>query len=351
MPDDELLAFTRQLRVLLQAGLPLLAGLELMATGRPPRATEALLRSLKRQIMAGRALHAALRGHAHIPRTYVHTIAAGEASGTLPHVLQRLADQLESRQTLKRQLRAALSYPLVVLLVALAVVVVMMIWVVPAFESMFASLGGELPAATRWVIALSRSMVSDGSSVLVWIGLTGLAAWVVWRHPVARAGGLDLLWRLPVWGALHRLACQARWTRTLATLNAAGLPLTDALGHLQGTCGHPRFDAATRHVRRALVNGQSLASALARFGPQRPRPREPELFSGMMLQMTYIGEESGSLDTLLERAAQQLEQDVAQRVAALSRLLEPSLMVILGGMVGGLVIALYLPLFQLGQRL
>jgi type IV pilus assembly protein PilC len=351
MPEHELLAFTRQLRVMLQAGLPLLAGLDLMARTHPPPATQTLLRRLRRQIMAGRALHEALRAVGHIPTHYVHTVEAGEASGSLPDVLQRLADQLESRQTLRRQLRSAFTYPAVVLLIAAVVVGVMMVWVIPAFEGMFTSLGGQLPAATRWVLSLSHAITTEWPAGLGLWGLTLVTATGVWRHPQGRRWALDRLWQLPGWGALHRLSCQARWTRNLATLSAAGLPLTDALTHLTGTSGHPRFDAATRQIRRCLVQGQSLTQALTPFGPQRSRPREPELFSGMMLQMTHIGEESGSLDILLERAAQQLEHEVAQRVGALARLVEPSLMVVLGGVVGGLVIALYLPLFQLGQML
>jgi type IV pilus assembly protein PilC len=351
MPEHELLEFTRQLRVLLQAGLPLLAGLELMTRGHPPRATQALLRNLRRQIMSGRALHAALRAQANLPRQYVHTIAAGEASGSLPQVLQRLAEQLESRQTLRRQLRSALTYPMVVLVIALAVLAVMMVWVIPAFEGMFTALGGQLPAATRWVLTLSHSVTNAWPNVLAMIGLGSGVAWGTWQHPAGRRIALDAMWRLPGWGPLHRLSCQARWTRTLATLSTAGLPLTEALHHLEGTSGHPRFDAATRQIRRALVNGQSLTRALERFGPQRTRMTTPELFSGMMLQMMHIGEESGSLDALLERTAQQLEHEVTRRVAALSRLVEPSVMVVLGGLVGGLVVALYLPLFQLGQVL
>jgi len=351
MPEPELLEFTRQLRVLLQAGLPLLAGLDLMAQGNPPRHTRQLVRHLRRQIMAGRSLHAALGALAHMPRSYTHTIAAGEASGSLPQVLQRLADELESRLALARQLRAALTYPLVVLMVALVVVSVMMVWVIPAFEGMFSSLGGQLPTATRWVLALSHGVTAHWPVLVSGLTLLGLAWLVTWRHPMGRRLLLEGWWRVPGWGTLHRLGCLARWTSTMATLNAAGLPLTDALTHLEGLAGHPRFDAATRHIRRALVQGQSLTRALARFGPQRVQRHEPELFSGMMLQMTHIGEESGSLDTLLERAAQQLEHDLARRVAALSRLVEPALMVVLGGLVGGLVIALYLPLFQLGQVL
>lgn len=351
MRDTELLEFTRQLRVLLQAGLPLLTGLELMARGRPPAATQRLLRGLRRQIMAGRALHAALRAHPHMPHAYVHTVAAGEASGSLPHVLQRLAEQLESRLALQRQLRSALTYPAVVLLITGVVVGVMVAWVIPAFESMFASLGADLPAATRWVLSFSRGATESLSGGLLAICALALLAPCAWQHPLVQRGALELLWHVPGWGTLHRLACQARWTRTLATLSAAGLPLTDALTRVEGTCGHPRFDAATRDIRRALVSGRSLTQALARYGPERARRPDPELFSGMMLQMTHIGEESGSLDPLLERAALQLEHDVAQRVAALSRLVEPCLMVMLGGVVGGLVIALYLPLFQLGQAL
>jgi type IV pilus assembly protein PilC len=351
MPERELLEFTRQLRVLLQAGVPLLAGLDLIAQGNPPRHTLHLVRHLRRQMMAGRSLHAALRALPHMPRAYTHTIAAGEASGSLPQVLERLAEELSARLSLTRQLRAALTYPLVVLMIALVVLGVMMVWVIPAFEGMFSALGGQLPAATRWVLALSHGVTSQWPLVLGGLVLAVLALGMSWRHPQGRRLMLEGWWRVPGWGPLHRLGCQARWTRTLATLSAAGLPLTDALTHLDGIAGHPRFDTATRHIRHTLVQGQSLTRALARFGPQRVQRHAPELFSGMMLQMTHMGEESGSLDVLLERAAQQLEHDVAQRVGAVSRLVEPALMVVLGGLVGGLVIALYLPLFQLGQIL
>ena len=351
MPEHELLAFTRQLRVMLQAGLPLLNSLELLARSHPPPSTQAMLSHVRRQIMAGQALHAALRAVTHIPAHYAHTVAAGEASGSLPDVLHRLAEQLEARQTLRRQLRSAFTYPAVVLCIAVVVVGVMMVWVIPAFESMFTSLGGQLPAVTRWVLQANHAVTTHGPEGLAGIGLMVSAAVLTWRHPAGRLRLLNALWRLPGWGDVHRLSCQARWTRNLATLSAAGLPLTDALTYLAGTSGHPRFDEATRQIRRRLVQGQSLTRTLAPYGPRRLHRREPELFSGMMLHMTHIGEESGSLDVLLERAAQQLEQDVAQRVAALARLVEPSLMVLLGVLVGGLVIALYLPLFQLGQVL
>ncbi|MEY3912101.1 MAG: hypothetical protein RL509_145 [Pseudomonadota bacterium] len=351
MPESELLEFTRQLRVLLQAGVPLLGGLDLIAHGNPPRHTLHLVHHLRRQMMAGRALHAALRTLGYMPRSYTHTIAAGEASGSLPQVLERLAEELEARLALTRQLRAALTYPLVVVVIALTVLSVMMVWVIPAFEGMFTSLGGQLPTATRWVLALSHGVTTHWPLGVGGMTLAVLILGAAWRHPQGRRLMLEGWWRVPGWGSLHQLGCQARWTRTLATLSAAGLPLTDALTHLEGLAGHPRFDAATRHIRHALVQGQSLSQSLARFGPQRAQRHAPELFSGMMLQMTHIGEESGSLDVLLERAAQQLEHDVARRVGALSRLVEPALMVVLGGLVGGLVIALYLPLFQLGQIL
>jgi type IV pilus assembly protein PilC len=347
----DLIAFTRQLLVLLQSGLPLLHGLDLIARGRPGPALSGLVRQLRQQIMAGRSLHVALRSHPDIPPLYVQTVAAGESAGALNDVLSRLVDQLETRQALQRRLRSALSYPLVVLCIAVAVMGVMLTWVIPAFESIFQSLGAELPLATRWVLAMSRLWLNQAGSVAV-IAITagGLVLWAS-RQARMRRWGLELLWKIPLWGSLHRRACLARWTRTLATLCAASLPLVDALQQLIGAAGHPRFDTASREVRRSLVAGKSLSQALARFGPERLNATEPELFSGMMLQMTQIGEESGSLDNMLDRAARQLEQEVEQLVATLSRLIEPSLMVVLGGVVGGLVVALYLPMFQLGQVL
>jgi type IV pilus assembly protein PilC len=351
MPTHELAAFTRQLQVLLQAGLPLLNGLALMLRSARSAPTRALLARLRQQIMAGRALHVALQLHPGIPRQYIRSVAAGEASGALPQVLERLTRQLESRAVLQRQLRSAFTYPAVVMAIALSVLGVMMVWVIPAFEAMFTSLGAPLPLATRWVLRLSHLGVQSWPWLVA--GCIVLTLWGrhAWRRPSTRQRALAWLWHVPGWGDLHRLACQSRWTRTLATLVAAGLPLTDALSSLDGAAGHPRYDEANRQIRRALVAGRSLSEAMARHGPDRTGTRRLELFSGMMLQMTHIGEESGALETLLERAAEQLEREVAERVAALSRLVEPALMVVLGGLVGGLVMALYLPLFQLGQVL
>ncbi len=347
----DLIAFTRQLLVLLQSGLPLLNGLALIARAHPSPALAQLVRHLRQQISAGSPLHAALRSHPDMPALYVQTVAAGEVAGALTEVLQRLLAQLESRQALQRRLQSALSYPLVVMAITLVVMAVMLTWVIPAFESIFQSLGAELPGATRWVLALSRWWL-DQALNLVLAGVISIPGLIgATRHARVQRWGWELLWKIPLWGSLHRQVCLARWTRTLSTLSAAALPLTDAINSLIGAAGHPRYDAASRALHRSLSAGQSLSQGLSRFGPDRLLAREPELFSGMMLQMTQIGEESGSLDHMLERAAQQLEQEVELRMAQLSRLIEPSLMVVLGGVVGGLVVALYLPMFQLGQVL
>jgi type IV pilus assembly protein PilC len=259
----------------------------------------------------------------------------------LDTMLERLANHHEKSEALRTTIRSALIYPSAVLAIAGLVLVLILVFVVPAFQSIFASFGAELPWLTRGVIALSEGLQQHGLWLLT---LTTLAAlWlrrqvqqrINWRRALHR-----VLLRLPIAGPLTRHACTARWTRTLATLFTAGVPLTEALEAVQGVTGHLMFQAATQTIQAQLIQGQALSRAL---------DSTEGLFPPMVVQMCAIGEESGALDHMLEKTAEHYEREVDSTVARLSTLLEPFIMVVLGLLIGGLVMALYLPIFQLGQ--
>ncbi len=333
--------FTRQLATLLHAGVPLLQAFDILGRGEGNAVLKALIRELRTQVEGGVALNQALRQHAAFDALYCNLVAVGELAGMLDTMLERLANHLEKSEALRTTIRSALIYPSAVLAIAGLVLVLILVFVVPAFQNIFASFGAELPWLTQVVIALSEGLQHFGLGVLV---LTGLAAWWLkrrvqqrtsWRRHVHR-----MLLRLPIAGPLTRNACTARWTRTLATLFAAGVPLTEALDAVQGVTGHLLFQEATQGIQAQLIQGQALSRALE---------GSEGLFPPMVVQMCAIGEESGALDHMLEKTAEHYEREVDRTVARLSTLLEPFIMVVLGLLIGGLVMALYLPIFQLGQ--
>ncbi len=333
--------FTRQFATLLQAGIPLLQALTILQRGETHPGFQALLADVHSQIEAGLSLHQALRRHAVFDALYCNLVAVGEVTGMLDTLLERLARHLEKAAALRATVRAALLYPSIVLGLALTVLVVILIFVVPAFETIFASFGAELPWLTRRVIGLSRWAQHDG----VYVMAEGLGiGWLLQRQMRQRPSWrlhLHRLWlRLPVAGPLTRHACTARWTRTLSTLFGAGIPLADALESVEGVTGNLLFEAATRSMHAQLLRGISLSHAL---------DSSAGLFPPMVIQMCAIGEESGALDQMLDKTAEHFEAEVDRTVARLSTLLEPFIMVVLGLLIGGLVMALYLPIFQLGQ--
>jgi type IV pilus assembly protein PilC len=278
-----------------------------------------LIRKIHGQIESGDSLHQALQRHAVFDTFYCNLVAVGEVTGMLDTMLERLANHLEKSQKLQRILRSAFLYPCIVLAVASTVLSVILVFVVPAFQSIFTSFGAELPWLTRWVITVSEWVQHYGVYVIaVSVGM----GWWLKRQFQRRANWqthLHRLWlHIPIAGTLTRHACTARWTRTLATL----------------------FQTATSAIQEQLMRGISLSQAL---------DQTQGLFPSMLIQMCAIGEESGALDHMLEKTAEHYEQDVDNTVARLSTLLEPVIMVVLGVLIGGLVMALYLPIFQLGQ--
>ena len=333
--------FTRQLSTMLQAGVPLLQCFDALGRGqRNPRFAR-LLANIRADVETGAALSMALGRHApYFSPLYCSLVAAGEAAGRLDLLLERLAVHLEKTEAMKSKLRAALTYPTAVVLVALVVMAVIMIFVIPAFESVFASFGAQLPAPTLWVMQTSAFFVRWWWLVL---GLSGLGLWILWlawqQSTVLQAKLDRALLRLPVFGPLLQKACIARWTRTLSTMFAAGVPLMEALDAAAGTAGNSVYAVATAGIQRQVSDGVSLNRAMAETG----------VFPAMLLQMCSIGEESGALDHMLAKAAGFFEDEVDQQLASLASLLEPFIIVTLGVLIGGIVVAMYLPIFQLGQ--
>jgi len=333
--------FTRQLSTMLQAGVPLLQCFDALGRGqRNPRFAR-LLANIRADVENGAALSIALGRHArYFSPLYCSLVAAGEAAGRLDLLLERLATHLEKTEAMKSKLRAALTYPAAVVLVALVVMAVIMIFVIPAFQGVFASFGAQLPGPTLWVMQASAFFVGWWWLVLGVAGLGLWTFWRVWQQSQALQAALDrALLRLPVFGPLLQKACIARWTRTLSTMFAAGVPLMDALDAVAGTAGNSVYAVATAGIQRQVSEGVSLNRAMA----------ETAAFPAMLLQMCSIGEESGALDHMLAKAAGFFEDEVDQQLASLASLLEPFIIVTLGLLIGGIVVAMYLPIFQLGQ--
>lgn len=335
--------FTRQLSTLLGAGVPLLPALHIIARGHGEPAWRRLLAQLRGNIESGSSLAQAMRRH---PRTfdalYCSLVDAGEQGGALGGMLDRLCAYQEQAIALRRQVRAALRYPLVVLAVAASVTTILMLFVIPAFKQVFVGFGAgaQLPGLTQFVIALSDGFVAHWQLLLALPPL----AWLGLRHALRRSAPLRhardrVLLRLPLAGPLLRKAAVARWTRTLATLSAAGTPVVEAMALVAGAAGNRVYRDATRQIERAVRCGASLAAAM----------RASAVFDPMALQMTRIGEESGALDTMLLHVAQCCEREVDEGVAAVAGMVEPLIVVVLGVLIGGLVIAMYLPIFKLAQ--
>lgn len=340
----ERLLMTRQLATLLQAGLPLLQALTLLEKGQSGhKPLMQLARTLRQKIEAGQPLNEVLLEHSDFPALYIQLVAVGEMAGMLDSMLERLAEHLEKAAVLQSRLRAALTYPVAVLAIATAVVGVILFWVVPAFENIFRSFNAELPAVTRWVLGVSRWLANYGVWCLLVASLVSLFVRQAWQRSEPWKRRTDALaLALPIMGPLMRKACQVRWARTLATLIGAGIPLVDAMESVGPVTGNRSFAQATQDIRLALTRGQSLTLALQ---------QQSRFFSPLLIQMVQVGEESGMLEAMLSKTAVFDERELDAHVAALSGLMEPALMVFLGLVIGGLVVAMYLPIFQLGQAL
>ena len=339
--DKDICFFTRQLSTMLKAGVPLLQSFDIISQGNANPAFSKLLQEIRADIETGSSLHSAFKRHPdYFDALYCNLIAAGEQAGILEEILTRLALYKEKTLAVKRKIRSAMIYPLAILGVAVIVTTVIMIWVIPAFKDVFASFGAELPLPTQIVIWLSDMFVRYWywvAAVLIISSLLFIRAWK--RSPSMQISTDKLLLKLPLFGPVIRKAIIARWTRTLSTMFAAGVPLVESLDSVGGASGNAVYIEATRKISAAVSSGSSLVSAM----------QITKAFPAMVTQMVAIGEESGALDQMLTKVAEFHEEEVDNAVASLSSLMEPVIMVILGVVIGGLVIAMYLPIFQLGS--
>ncbi|MEO8486086.1 MAG: type II secretion system F family protein [Betaproteobacteria bacterium] len=338
--EKDVTFFTRQLATMLKAGVPLLQSFEIVARGHSNARFSRLMMDVKGRIEAGSSLADAFRQHpAQFDPLYCNLVAAGESSGMIDAILDRLASYKEKILALKSKIKAALFYPSAVVTVAIVVVWVIMIFVIPAFKDVFAGFGASLPAPTQLVIDMSDFVVTWWWLAVLVIGggVFGLSV-LVKRSDTARYTFDRLLLKLPVIGGILEKATIARWSRTLATMFAAGVPLVESLDAVAGASGNSVYATATKRIQTDVSTGTSLTNAMM----------GTHLFPNMVVQMVQIGEESGSLDAMLTKIADFFEREVDDSVAALSSLLEPIIIVFLGIVVGGLVVAMYLPIFKLG---
>jgi type IV pilus assembly protein PilC len=339
--SGDITLLTRQLATLLKAGIPLLQAFDLISEGVEKPPVGELLQSLRQQVAAGTTLTEALRNHPrYFDELYCHLVAAGEQAGALEALLERLAVHREKSEQLKARIKKAMTYPIAVVIVAGLVTGVLLVHVVPQFQSLFTGVDGKLPGFTLAVIALSEFMQQAW-----WILALGLGVGVIGLRQACRKSPIFRHWldagllKAPLAGKLLQKSAVARYARTLSTTFAAGVPLVQALDSVAGAAGSAPYKQAIEHMRRDVSTGMPLNHAMSTSG----------LFPGMAIQMTAIGEESGTLDFMLEKVASHYETEVDNQVDHLTSLMEPLIMVILGGIVGALVIAMYLPIFQLGS--
>jgi type IV pilus assembly protein PilC len=339
--DKDLTLFTRQLATMMKAGVPLLQSFDIVGKGHSNPSMSKLIMDLRGDIETGTSLNNAFRKYPlYFDPLFCNLVGAGEQAGILEDLLTRLAIYKEKTLALKAKIKSALMYPIAILAIAFIVTAVIMIWVVPAFKEVFTSFGADLPAPTLFVMAMSDFMVKWW--YVIFGGLFGAIYFFfqAWRRSLKMQQAMDrLLLRLPVFGDVIRKATIARWTRTLATMFAAGVPLVEALDSVGGASGNAVYLDATKKIQTEVSTGTSLTAAM----------QNANVFPNMVTQMVAIGEESGALDGMLGKVADFYEEEVDEAVGALSSLMEPLIMVILGVLIGGLVVAMYLPIFKLGS--
>ena len=333
--------FTRQLAVMMKAGVPLLQAFDIVGKGHNNPSVARLLLDIKTDVETGSSLQQAfLKFPLYFDALYCNLIGAGEAAGILDALLERLATYMEKTQALKSKIKSALFYPISIIVVAFLITAVIMIFVIPAFKELFEGFGAKLPAPTLVLMNISDIFVNYWYLIFGGIGGGLYAFFYFWKRSKKMQDIMDsLLLKLPVFGPLIRKATIARWTRTLATMFAAGVPLVESLDSVAGAAGNAVYFNATKVIQREVSTGSSLTAAM----------QNTEIFPSMVLQMCAIGEEAGSLDAMLSKVADFYEAEVDDAVAAISSLMEPVIMVVLGTLIGGMVIAMYLPIFKMGE--
>ncbi len=341
IPEKEIALFTRQLATMMKAGVPMLQAFDIAIRGASNPALARLLNEIRSDIAQGNPLAQSFAKHPlYFDRLFVALVAAGEQAGILDDLLDRIATYQEKILAIKGKIKSALFYPAAVVVVAFIVIAILMIFVIPQFKEIFTSFGADLPAPTLLVIAISEFFVAWWWAIFGGI-LAAIVAFVaIYRKSQPFRDRIDkLLLKLPIVGIILQKAAIARWTRTLATMFAAGVPLNEALVSVGSAAGNAVYRDATEQIRTQVTQGVSLTVAMIDSG----------VFPAMVPQMVSIGEESGQLDTMLSKIAEYYEREVDEAVASLSQLLEPLIMAFLGVVVGGIVVSMYLPIFKLGQ--
>ena len=339
--EKDISLFTRQLATMMKAGVPLLQSFDIVAKGHANPSVSKLIQDIRADVETGTSLNQAFRKYPlYFDALFCNLVGAGEQAGILEDLLTRLAIYKEKTLAIKAKIKSAMFYPVSIMAVAFIVTAVIMIWVVPAFKDVFKSFGADLPAPTLFVMAISDFFVRYW--YLIFGGLFGSLYFFFqsWKRSLKVQRFMDtVLLKAPIFGNVIRKATMARWTRTLATMFAAGVPLVESLDSVGGASGNAVYLDATKKIQNEVSTGTSLTVAM----------QNSNVFPNMVTQMVSIGEESGSLDQMLGKVADFYEEEVDEAVASLSSLMEPLIMVILGVIIGGLVIAMYLPIFKLGS--
>ena len=339
--DSDITFFTRQLATMMKAGVPLLQAFDIVGKGHHNPNVTRLLMDVKTDVETGNSLNQAFRKFPlYFDNLFCNLVGAGEQAGILDTLLDRLATYKEKTIGVKKKIKSALFYPVSILVVAFVITAVIMIFVIPAFKELFTSFGADLPAPTLIVMNMSDVFVKWWWAIFGGLGGGIYFFMYTWKRSRKLQKVMDRLFlRLPIFGSVIEKGVLARWARTLATMFAAGVPLVESLDSVGGASGNIVFEEATKKVRDEVSNGTGLTVSMQNTG----------VFPNMMLQMTAIGEESGSLDSMLSKVADFYEEEVDNAVKSLSSLMEPIIMAVLGVIIGGLVIAMYLPIFKMGQ--
>jgi len=326
---------------MMAAGIPMVQSFEIVGNGHEKPAMQKLILDIKASIEGGSTLHESLaKFPLYFDELFVNLVEAGEQAGALETLLDKIATYKEKTEALKKKIKKALFYPAAVMIVAVVVTIILLIFVIPQFEELFKGFGADLPAFTQMVVNLSRFVQHQGW----WMGLVviaiGFACAYYYKRSKNLQRGLDrVMLKFPIIGPILQKSAIARFSRTLSTMFAAGVPLVEAMGSVAGATGNIVYQEATLRMKDEVATGQRLQKAMDNVG----------LFPNMVVQMIAVGEESGSLDTMSGKVAEFYEQEVDNAVDSMSSLLEPLIMAILGILVGGMVIAMYLPIFKLGQ--
>ncbi|MBI5329160.1 MAG: type II secretion system F family protein [Betaproteobacteria bacterium] len=339
--EKDIALFTRQLATMMKAGVPLLQAFDISARSHSNPALQRLLGEVKTDIETGTSMSGSFRKHPkYFDGLFCNLVNAGEQAGILDTVLDRLATYKEKMLAIKGKIKSALFYPITVVLVAFVITAGIMIFVIPAFKDMYSKSGQQLPAVTQMVVNLSDLFVNYWYMIFGAIGGSVFAAMRAWKQSPAMRSRMDA-WMLkaPIFGPLIEKATVSRWARTFSSMFSAGVPMVEALESVAGAAGNSVFAEATIKIRSQVSTGSSLTSSLQATG----------IFPNMLVQMVAIGEESGSLDSMLTKVADYYEQEVDDAVAGISSLMEPLIMVVLGGIIGTIIIAMYLPIFKMGS--